>query len=122
LDIESIVEDLFKIDKNIRYVGVVDEEFRLLASSMREGKKTMTSEQFDREFMSVVPPVIVGGAHRLREFCGALKGMVIRYEKVAVAFYPIAHYVAILSLEPEVEMPFLDKTAAAVQEVMKRIL
>ena len=122
MDIESIVDDLFKIDKNIRYVAVVDEEFRLLASSMREGKKTMTSEEFDREFMSVVPPVIVGGAHRLREYCGSLKGMVIRYEKVAVTLYPVAHYVVIMSLEPEVEMPFLDKTAVAVQEIMKRVL
>ena len=122
MEIESIVDDLLRVDKGVRYVAVVDEDFHLLASRMREGKMTMTSDQFDREFMSVVPPVIVGGAHRLMDYCGALKGMMIRYEKVVVALFSVGHYVAILSFEPAVETPFLNRIGDAVEEVMKKIL
>ena len=122
MDIESVVDDLLKIDKSVRYVAVVDEDFRLLASRMGEGKATITSEQFDREFMPVVPPVIVGGAKKLKEFCGPMKGMMIRYEKVVVALYSVARYIAIISFEPEVETPFMDRTTDAVDAIMKRIL
>jgi len=85
LDIESIVDDLLKIDKKVRYVAMADEEFRLLASRMREGRTTMTPDQVLREFMSVVPPVIIRGAQRLHEFVGPLKGMQIRYEGVVAS-------------------------------------
>jgi len=121
LDINWIVESVFKIDKKIRYVGIVDREFRLIQSRMRVGIKSITSDQTDRDFISIVPPVIVNGLEKLQPTCGKLSGLTVRYEGVVLSLYPIAQYVVVISFEPDTETPFLDKIGDSVRKIMSQV-
>lgn len=122
MDVEGFTENIFKIDPKILYVGIVDNEFRLLQSRIREGIRQITPEQTLRDFISMVPPVVMGGVGKLQPFLGQVSGLTIRYEKIVMALYPIAQYVVIVSFDPQVETPFMTKIGESIKKVMSQLL
>ena len=117
MDFESLAREIFKLDSNVRYVGLLDEkQDSLLLSEMREGVVSVTEDQTDRQLMSTFPPVILRAVERLEPHIGQLNGIVVRYEKVVLVFYRLGQYMVILSFEPTVHTPFLEH----VVEMMER--
>lgn len=106
---EKTVSRIFEIDERIRYVGIVDTSYRVIASKMRPGISSLTPTELDRNFVSIVPPAIVDSAKRLENDCGPFQIMTIRYRKVMIAIYRGDHYITMLSFDPSVETPFLRK-------------
>ena len=117
LDIKEVTESIFKLDKRIRYVAILNPKYDLLESKMREGVSSLTPAQTDRDFMKMAAPLIVGSAEKLRPFCGAMKRLTVRYDKVFLALYRTAAHVLILSLEPQVDQALLDQVGDAVKRL-----
>jgi hypothetical protein len=119
VNFKPVVERIFAIDKEIRYVAVVDRQYNLLESKMREGVTTLTSEEIDRNFYSIVPPIITDGVSRLEPYYGSVITIGIRYEKVVAIYCPIQDYVFALTLNPDVETPLLDKIANSLKTIIQ---
>lgn len=117
MDTEQIVQRIFKIDKSIRYVALVDSEYHLLESKMREGIATLTSEEVDRNFYSIAPPIVLDAVAKLEPYYGSFRILSIRYEKVVAVYCRSPDYIIAFTLNPEVETPFLDKIANAIREI-----
>jgi hypothetical protein len=117
LDIKEVTESIFKLDKRIRYVAILNPKYDLLESKMREGVSSLTPAQTDRDFMKMAAPLIVDSAEKLRPFCGAMKRLTVRYDKVFLALYRTAAHVLILSLEPQVDQALLDQIGDAVKRL-----
>lgn len=117
LDIKEITENIFKLDRRVRYVAILNHHYDLLESRMREGIPSLTPAQTDRDFMTMASPIMVDAAGRLQPFCGAIRRISVRYDKVLLVFYRTAAHLVILSMEPQVEQALLDKVGDSVRKL-----
>ena len=116
-DIKEVAESIFKLDNRIRYVAILNPRYDLLESKMREGVSSLTPAQTDRDFMKMAAPLMVDSAEKLRPFCGGLRRLTVRYDKVFLALYRTAAHLLILSLEPQVDQALLDQIGDAVRKL-----
>ena len=104
---KKTVDRIFQIDERIRYVGIVDMAYHVMASEMRPGISSLTPTELDWNFVSIVPDTIFNAAKTLEKDCGPFQIMTIRYRKLMIAIYRGEHYMIMLSFESSVETPFL---------------
>jgi hypothetical protein len=117
IDIKEVTENIFKLDNRIRYVAILNPRYDLLDSKMREGVSSLTPPQTDRDFMRMAAPSMIDSADKLRPFCGALRRLTVRYDKVFLAMYRTALHILILSLEPQVDQALLDQIGNSVRKL-----
>jgi len=117
LDIKDLTENIFKLDKRIRYVAILNPKYDLLESKMRDGVPSLTPEQTDRDFMRIAAPLMIGSAEKLGPFCGAMRRLTVRYDRVFLALYRTATHLLVLSLEPQVDQQLLDQIGGAVRKL-----
>lgn len=117
LDLKEVTENIFKLDQSIRYIAVLNHQYDLLESRMREGVASVTPAQTDRDFMTMAAPLMVGAAEKLRPFCGAIRRLAVRYDKVLLVFYWTTAHLVILSVEPPVEQALLDEIGKTVRKL-----
>ena len=120
MDFKLISDKIFAIDNEIRYFAVVDREFHLIQSKMRETIPSLTSEEIDSNFYSILPPIIIDGLSKLSPYYGSLTTIGIRYEKVVAIYCPVQDYIFILTLNPRVETPLLDKISNSLKTIVER--
>lgn len=116
-EIKEITESIFKLDKRVRYVAILNHQYDLLESKMREGVASLTPAQTDRDFMTIAAPLMVDAAEKLRPFAGVIRRVAVRYDKVRLVFYRTTAHLVILSLEPQVEEALLDEIGNAVRKL-----
>jgi len=117
LDIKEVTESVFRLDKRIRYVAILNPKYDLLGSRMREGVSSLTPTQTDRDFIKIAAPLMIDSAEKLRPFCGSMRRLTVRYEKVFLALYRTAAHLLIISLEPQVDQVLLDQIGDAVRKL-----
>jgi len=100
MELKSLIEKIFAIDNNIRYVAVADSKFKLLESKMRENVPTLTSDKVDESFFSWVPPVMIEGVSKISSYVGPVVSVTIQYDKVLTVYIPVEDYVVALALNP----------------------
>lgn len=96
---EEIPQQLFALDPNIRYVGVLNETKSLAVSKMRPGVKSVTSDDDDRYFMNVIPTVVLGAFQRLAKYAGELAIVTAQYEKISLMLFHVGGYAVVASAE-----------------------
>jgi hypothetical protein len=109
LDVVGFVHSMLDVNMSIRYVAVVDREYHLLASDQRENVPSFTPNETDRNFMTVVPPLIVDAVERLMPFLGEMEAISVRYEKALLTFHRSGNLVIVMSFGPGVLTPFLSQ-------------
>jgi hypothetical protein len=114
---KEITDTIFKLDKRIRYIAILNHQYDLLESRMRERVSSLTPAQTDRDFITIATPLIVDAAEKLRPFCGSIKRVALRYDKVLLVFYRTAAHLVVLSLEPGVEEALLDEIGNSVRKL-----
>jgi len=107
LDVEKFAQEVFRRDGKLRYVGIVDNQFHILLSKMREGVPSVSAEGDDRNFIQLMPPILVDAAEKMQGILGALESVTIRYEKVLLVFFRVKKLIVILSYDPKVTTPFV---------------
>ena len=117
MDVDKFAKEAFKRDSRIRYVGVVDNEFHILCSKMREGVVSVTTEEEERNFVQLMPPILVDAAEKMQSVLGTVESVTIRYAKVLLVFFRIGEVVITLSFDPTVATPF----ASSLSDVMREL-
>ena len=70
LDVEKFAQEAFRRDDKLRYVGIVDNQFHILLSKMREGVSSVSAAEDDRNFIQLMPPILVDAAEKLQRILG----------------------------------------------------
>ena len=98
---KQLVDTIFSVDKNIRYVGVVGPgpEYEIKESRMREGVKPLTPEEKDREFIQFLPEMILGIADKLKDDLGKIRYSLLCFQKLTLMLFKTPEYVVVMSLE-----------------------
>lgn len=117
LDVEKFAEEAFRRDQRIRYVGIVDNEFRVLLSKMREDAQSLTSSEEDHNFVQLMPPIFVDAAEKLQSRLGTLESVTVRYEKVLLVFFRIKRFVVVLAYSPNAT----PQLVSAVSDLMRML-
>ena len=113
MDTYGFIQEMFKAEPEIRYIAIVNTQYEVLASTQREGVPSFTSEETSRNFVSIVPQIIVDAVEKLAPFLGPVGGITAHYEKALVLFYRIGSLIVVISFEPQVETPFYDRLTQA---------
>ena len=97
----QIVDAVFSVDENIRYVGVVGlgPDYEIKESRMREGVKPLTPEEKDREFIQFLPEIILGIADKLKDHMGKIKYSLLCFQNATLMLFKTPEYVLVMSLE-----------------------
>ena len=122
MNVDVFVEEMLRINTAIRYVAVVDNEYNLLASSQRPGTPSFTTPETDRNFMSIIPSIIVEAVDKLRPFLGAMEAVEVRYKKALLTFHRAGNMIAILSFGPHVTTPFLSDVTKQFEKLKEEYL
>ena len=122
MDPEKFVEEAFKRDTRIRYVGIIDNQFHIVLSKMREGVQSITTEEQERNFVQLMPPIIVDAVEKLQPLLGKLDNVTVRYQKVLMVFFRIQNFTVVLSFNPDVSTPFISSLSQTIQTISSHLL
>ena len=111
MDVEAFAREAFKRDNRIRYVGIVDSDYHVLLSKMREGIESVLTSDDRHKFVQIMPLIIIDAAEKLQRILGNLESVTIRYEKVLFAFFRVKKVVVVLSYNPDVTTPFISASS-----------
>jgi hypothetical protein len=114
---EAFVQEMFKVDQSIRYIGIVDNEYHVLVSTQREGVPSFTTEEAARNFLSIVPQIIIESVHKLSQVLGEVSGVTAHYQKALIILYPYDNLIVLISFQAGVETPFYDKITEAFKKL-----
>ena len=116
---QKFAEEAFKRDSRIRYVGVIDEGFHILYSKMREGIQSITTEEQERNFVQLMPPIIVDAVEKLQALFGKIDNVTVRYEKILLVFFRVSNLTVVLSFNPDVSTPFMSSLSESMRTISK---
>jgi hypothetical protein len=115
MNLKKFAIEVFRINDRIRYVAIVDDEFHILYSKMREGVKSITTEEQERSFVQLMPPIIVDAVEKLQPLLGKLDNVTVRFEKVLLVFFRMRNLVVTLSFDPTVTTPFISSLSSSMR-------
>ena len=113
---------MFKADSSIRYMAIVDDQYRILASKYNEEVIPLTSDETDRNFVSIVPRIIVESVEKLSPFLGEVGGITAHFKKALVIFYPLENLIVAISFQPDQKTPFYDGITETFRKTSARYL
>jgi hypothetical protein len=122
VNVEAFVQEMFEVDHEIRYVAVVTSDYRVLASTQREGVPSYVPDELERNFVSIVPEIILESAEKLSPFLGEVGGVTAHYEKTLVIFYRFSNLIVVISFQSQVETPFYNRITEAFSKIGARYL
>jgi len=119
---EAFVQGMFKADQAVRYVAIVDSEYHVLISSQREGVPSYATDEIVRNFMSIVPEIILESVEKLFPFLGEVSGVTAHYGKALVIFYRFGKLIVVISFQTGVETPFYNRITEAFSKLSAQYL
>jgi hypothetical protein len=122
IDVETFIREMLQAESAVRYIAIVDTEYRVLASKQREGSPSYMREEETRDFASIVPEIIVEAVEKLTPFLGKVGGVTAHYEKALVIFYRFEQLIVLMSFEPKVNTPFYDEITETFRKLGTRYL
>jgi len=103
IDCERLASTLFELDKNILYVGIIDErQDKVLFSKLRTGPVPASQE---RTLLELYPTVVMRAAERAQERLGAMNTAVFSYEKGIMVVKRVGDLIVVAGLDPTMEPP-----------------
>ena len=117
MNVEKFAEEAFRKDNRIRYVGIVDNEFHILFLKMREAVQSLTTEEQERNFVQLMPPIIVDAVEKMQPLLGKFDTVTVRYEKVLLVFFRMNSLVVTLSFDPNVTTPFISSLSESIRKL-----
>jgi len=122
LDVKRFVEEAFKRDSRIRYVGIIDNQFHVVLSTMRKNVQSVGTEEEERSFIQLMPPIIVDAVEKLQPLLGKLDNVTVRYEKVLMVFFRVQNFTVVLSFNPDVSTPFISSLSETMRTINSHLL
>jgi len=91
-------------------------------SRMREGVQSVTTEEEERNFVQIMPPIIVDAVEKLQPLLGKLDNVTVRYEKVLLVFFHIQNFTVVFSFNPDVSTPFISSLSETMRTISSHLL
>lgn len=100
MDPKDLVDELFRLDGDIRWVGVVDQRGNILQNVQRPGTKSYTDEATEERTLKEFPTIMGLFWRELVGKSGNLHSVVIAYSRVYLLAFYVEDFLIVLSFEP----------------------
>ncbi len=105
----------------IRYVAVV-ESFRTVGFKQREGLTLNTPNEIIRNYVSIMPPILIDSVAKLTPYLGEVELVSVRYAKVLHVYFRRANFVAVASFDPGTSESFSSRITEAFNRLSRQYL
>jgi len=97
----ELAEKIFSVDRNIRYLGVtgLGPEYEIKVTRMREEVRSLTPADEDRDFLGLIPEIILGIGDKLKDHLGGIGYALLCFQKVTLMLFRTPEYFVVLGLE-----------------------
>ena len=122
MDTDAFIRKMFETDSYIRSITIVNNEFHVLASKQREGVPSYTTEEQERNFMSIMPPIVMHAVEKLCVYLREMDGFTAHFRKALLVFYRSGAMIVVISFKPQVGTPFYERITMAFKEFSAQYL
>jgi hypothetical protein len=112
---------MFKTEPTIRYVAVI-ENFRTVGFKQREGLTLNTPTEIVRNYVSIMPPIMIDSVAKLSTYLGEVEFVSVRYAKVLHVYFRRANFVVVASFDPGISESFSAKITEAFNRLSRQYL
>lgn len=97
---KDLVEELLELDRDIRWVGVVDQQGHILQNVQRPGVERLADVATDELTLREFPTIMGLLWGRLVGQSGELKSVIVAFTRVYVMAFYVGDFLVVLSFEP----------------------
>jgi hypothetical protein len=99
MNAKDIVDELFQLDKDIRWVGVVDQRRNILQNVQRPGTQSYTDQPTEERTLREFPTIMGLFWRDLVGSSGELNSVVVAYSRVYLLAFYVEDFLVVLSFE-----------------------
>ncbi len=92
-------EEIFAIDKNVRWVGLISVRGDIILNKMRPSIKSSSPPDFDAEFLRLGPLTMLGVAEKYSPYLLELEAVVVWYGLMALVYSRLGSQIVAISVE-----------------------
>jgi len=97
----NLVGELFQLDEDIRWVGIVDHAGKILHSVQRPGIESLVDSATDELTLKEFPTIMGLFWRRLVGRSGELKSVAVAYSRVYLLAFYVGDLVVVISFDPK---------------------
>jgi len=112
MESEDLVKDLFQLDKDIRWVGVVNQQGEILQNVQRPGIESLTDPTTEELTLKEFPTIMGLFWRDLVGRSGKLRSVLVSYTRVYLFAFYVEDKLVVLSFEPESMLRVLQRLEA----------
>jgi hypothetical protein len=100
LDAKELVEELFRLDEDIRWVGIADQQGNILQNAQRPATETFTDKPTDELTLHVFPTIMgLLWGRLVGTGIGDLKSVVVAYGRLYLMAFYVGELLVVLTFE-----------------------
>jgi len=115
---QQLCDQIFSVDKRIRYVTVTDSQCRVLAGGMRPGAVPLEHAPEEAEKIDLQVTVLDGVMQTWAESLGRARFALIRHEKAYMLIVPFDNKHLELSIETSASFQEIGRIVTAIEDVL----
>jgi len=112
MNARELVDELFKLDKEIRWVGIVDQRGDILGNAQRPGTKSYVDPKTEERTLKEFPTIMGLFWRELVGSSGELNSVVVAYSRVYLLAFYVDDFLVVVSFDPS-GMPTVVNNLAA---------
>ena len=115
----KLVEEVFSLNRAIRYCGIIDKEGKAIAGGMREGVDSLEPSSLDPKLITQLA-ILLGADKAWDAYLGKTDYILIHKGKVNLVLFPIAGFRGVLvSTEPSFSADKMDGIRKIIAQYQK---
>jgi hypothetical protein len=118
MNYQQLCDQIFSVDKRIRYVTVTDSQCRVLAGGMRPGVVPLEHTPEEAERIDLQVTVLDGVMQTWAESLGRARFALIRHERAYMLVVPFDNKHLELSIEASTSFQEIGRIVTAIEDVL----
>ncbi len=115
MNFDKFAKNLLAEDNRIAFVGIIDDHFKLLYSTFREGVKLYSDNKAIQKFMSLSSQLTMDELEKTKSILGPISTVLVRFAKRVFVLSRFNGDVIVVGLEVEVPTPLPDRIAKLIK-------
>jgi hypothetical protein len=115
MNFDKFAKNLLAEDSRIVFVGIINDHFKLLYSTFREGVKLYSDNKAIQKFMSLSSQLTMDELEKTKSILGPISTVLVRFAKRVFVLSRFNGDVVVVGLEVEVPTPLPDRIAKLIK-------
>lgn len=115
----KLIQEIFSLDKGIRYAAILNHRGAHLEGGIRPGIKSLSPEEDDTKLF-LQSTVSKGMSESWVKYFDRLKFSIVAHERITVFQFPFGEGVLLISAEPSVDLSIADRIDRLIEEETER--